>query len=365
MAWLRDDVQTADVETAEVIGPVKGRLLAWVAVCLVALGFPLLRPGFEVQIYAQAAIYAIIGLSLNVLLGYVGQLSLGHQAFVGVGAFSVAYLVTKQGLPFPVALAGAVLVGAAQAAVLGLVALRLRGLYFALVTLSYGLVAEQSIFRVQALTGGTAGQEAPKPAGFATDHRYYYLCLALLALVVWLDARLVRSKGGRVLFAIRSNPRLAAAFGADTRRATLFAFGVSGALAGLGGALLAANNTFVSSETFNFQLALLFVIMTVVGGVGSPLGVAVGSAFFALAGHFFDRLGAERLVNFAPGLPDLTPEMAALLLGPVLLLVNLVHDPGGIGARLAPVGRWMTHRGGHAGEVPSAPLAEVAGARGS
>lgn len=341
------------------------RALVWALLGALVLGFPLLRPGFEVQIYAQAAIYAIIGLSLNVLIGYVGQLSLGHQAFVGVGAFASAYLVTRQGLPFPVALGGAVLVGAAQASLLGLAALRLRGLYFALVTLSYGLVAEQSIFRIQALTGGTAGQEAPKPAGFATDHRYYYLCLALLAAVVWLDARLVRSKGGRILFAIRSNPRLAAAFGADIRRATLFAFGVSGALAGLGGALLAANNTFVSSETFNFQLALLFVIMTVVGGVGSPLGVAVGSAFFALAGHFFERLGAERLVNAVPGLPSLTPELGALLLGPVLLLLNLVHDPGGIGARLSPLGRWLTHRGGPAREAPPAPLAKAAGARGA
>ena len=108
----------------------------------------------------EAVIFGIIGLSLNVLLGYVGQISLGHQAFVGIGAFTAAYVVSEQSQSFWVAVAVAVAVGGLQALILGGVSLRITGLYFALVTLSYGLVAEQNIFQIEELTGG-----GPGPAG--------------------------------------------------------------------------------------------------------------------------------------------------------------------------------------------------------
>jgi branched-chain amino acid transport system permease protein len=145
------------------------------------------------------------------------------------------------------------------------------------VTLSYGLVAEQNIFQVRELTGGGQGQPAPKPAGFETDWRYYYLCLAFLAVVVWVDWRLMRTKGGRALLAVQENPRVAATFGVNVRLLTLFAFVLSGVFAGLGGALLAHNDTFVSPEVWSFNLALVFVIMTVVGGLRNRAGVVIGS----------------------------------------------------------------------------------------
>jgi branched-chain amino acid transport system permease protein len=154
------------------------RAVVWAAVAWLVFVFPLSREGFEVQRYSQAVIYGIIGLSLNVLLGYVGQISLGHQAFVGIGAFTSAYMVSEQNMSFWVAIAAAAAVGAGQALVLGGVSLRIRGLYFALITLSYGLVAEQNIFQIEDLTGGGQGQPAPKPPGFDTDWQYYYLCLA-------------------------------------------------------------------------------------------------------------------------------------------------------------------------------------------
>ncbi|MGH9035179.1 MAG: branched-chain amino acid ABC transporter permease, partial [Acidimicrobiia bacterium] len=140
------------------------RGLVWAAVAFVVFVIPLLRDPVEANIYTQAVIYAIIGLSLNVLLGYTGQISLGHQAFVGIGAFTSAYMVTVHGQPFFAAVAMAMAVGGLQALVLGAVSLRITGLYFALVTLSYGLMAQDTLFNIQALTGGSAGQPAPKPA---------------------------------------------------------------------------------------------------------------------------------------------------------------------------------------------------------
>jgi branched-chain amino acid transport system permease protein len=324
-----------------------GRGVVWAALAWVVLVFPSGREGFELNRFSQAVIYAIIGLSLNVLLGYVGQISLGHQAFVGIGAFGSAYIVSEQGQSFWVAVAAAVAVGGLQALVLGGVSLRIRGLYFALVTLAYGLVAEQNIFQIEELTGGGQGQPAPKPSGFETDLRYYYLCLGFLAVVVWLDWRMMRTKAGRALLALRENPRVAATFGINVRLLTLFAFVVSGAFAGLGGALLAHNFTFVSPEVWNFNLALVFVIMTVVGGLRSRAGVVIGSAFFALLGYFIDKFTwlEDLLADIpAPGDP-LSAELAPLVIGPLLLLLTLVRFPGGIGQQIRPIQRWLSgHR---------------------
>lgn len=320
-----------------------GRGSVYLLAAVLVFVFPSTRPDFEVNIYTQAVAFAVVGLSLNVLVGYTGQISLGHQAFVGIGAFTSAYMVSVQGQSFYVAVAVAMLVGGLQALVLGGVSLRIKGLYFALITLSYGLLAEQSIFQIQSLTGGGAGQPAPKPAGFDTDLRYYYLCLAFLAAVLWVDFRMMRTKGGRALLALRENPRVAATFGINVKAYTLFAFVAAGMFAGLGGALLAHNDTFVVAEIYNFRLALVFVIMTVVGGLRSRTGVVIGSAFFALLGFVIEKIHIlEVALSKLPR--ALTPEIAPLVLGPLLLLLTLTMYPGGIGQQIRPILRWL---GGH------------------
>ena len=307
------------------------------------LVFPLTRSGIEVNVFTEAVIYAIIGLSLNVLLGYAGQISLGHQAFVGIGAFTSAYMITVQEQNFVAAIGVTMVVGAVQALLLGLVSLRITGLYFALVSLTYGTMAEDSIFNIASLTGGPAGQAAPKPAGFATDHRYYYLCLAFLAVVLYVDWRLTSTKAGRALLAIRQDRRVAASFGADLKRYTLIAFVVSGVFASVAGALLAHNTTSVVASQFEFQLALVFVIMTVVGGLRSRAGVVVGSVFFSLTDYLFDKLQLASAVDALPLLPDMPADLAPLVLGPLLLLFTLTRHPGGFGELLRPIGRWLHH----------------------
>ena len=233
-------------------------------------------------------------------------------------------------------------IGGAQALILGGASLRITGLYFALVTLSYGLVAEQNLFEIQELTGGGSGQRAPKPDLFETDWRYYYLCLAFLALVLYLDRRLMRSKGGRALMALRENPRVASTFGVNVKMATLFAYVFSGAVAGLAGALIASNDTSVSPIDWNFELALVFVIMTVVGGLRSRAGAVLGGAFFALLPFLIGKIpGIERALANIPGTPVLSPERARLVIGPLLLLLTLTRFPGGIGQQIRPIQRWL------------------------
>ena len=235
--------------------------------------------------------------------------------------------------------------------------LRVKGLYFALITLSYGLVAEQNIFQIQDFTGGGAGQRAPKPDWFDTEWRYYYLCLAFLAVVLYVDWRMMRTKAGRALLALRENPRVASTFGINVPMATLFAFVVSGAFAGLAGALIAHGDESVSPDVWNFQLSLVFVIMTVVGGLRSRVGLVIGGAFFALLPYLIEKIpGFEELLTKIPGPVDLSPELATLIIGPLLLLLNLIRFPGGIGQQIRPIQRWMT---GHRFDVHDRGLKEV------
>lgn len=319
-------------------------LLAWAVLLYPAnIASPFHVAGFEADAFSEAVIFAVIGLSLNVLIGYTGQISLGHQAFVGIGAFTSAYVVTELGQEFWLAVLVAAAVGGLQALILGGVSLRVTGLYFALVTLSYGVLAQDSLFNIKSVTGGTAGQAAPRPTGFESPYRYYYLCLAFLALVLWLDWRMMRTKGGRALLALRENPRVAATMGINVRAYTLFAFVVSGVFAGIGGSLLAHRDTQVVSNPFDFQLALVFILMTVVGGLRNRTGVVVGSAFFALLrdGVLLKALHVEGVLE--RGL-DLTAEVAPLVIGPVLLLLTLTLYPGGLGQQLAPLREWLRGR---------------------
>jgi len=333
------------------------RLVVWAAIAYVVLIIPLGHSAIDLQDFTRAVCYAIVALSLNVLLGYVGQISLGHAAFVGIGAFMSAYMVTTQGQSFWIGVLAAGAIGGAQALVLGGVSLRIRGLYFALVTLSYGLVAEENIFQIESFTGGGAGQQAPKPQWFESEWRYYYLCLGFLAIVLLLDWRLMRTKGGRALLALRENPRVASTFGINVRIATLFAFVVSGVIAGLAGALIAHNDLGVSATTWNFNLSLVFVIMTVVGGLRSRYGLVIGGAFFALMPYFLEKIpGLDSALAKIPAPFDLTPELAPLVVGPLLLLLNLIQFPGGIGQQLRPIARWL---GGHRFDLHDRGLKEV------
>ncbi|WP_372734234.1 branched-chain amino acid ABC transporter permease [Nocardioides sp.] len=345
-------------------------LLAWFVLAVPANVLSPFNLGVsDVGAATEAVIFGIVGLSLNVLLGYTGQISLGHQAFVGLGAFTSAYVVVDLGLSFWFGLLIAAGVGALQAGLLGAVSLRLTGLYFALVTLAYGAFTEQTLLGITAITGGEGGKSAPRPAGFETETTYYFLCLAFLAAVIFFDWRLTSSKTGRALAALRENPRVAASYGINVKAYTLIAFVVSGAIAGLAGALLAHHDEVIVGQKFGFQLALLFVLMTVVGGLRSRSGVVIGAAFFALLGTgkllvMIDKpLGAIgfSLTDFVEGTIGLPQEFVALVVGPILLLVTITLYPGGIGQQIAPIREWLLGRpfDRHAGKVEEVTVSDV------
>lgn len=342
---------------------VAGRALAYVALAVV-LFLPSLTTDFA-KAASLGAIYALMGLSLNIVVGYTGQLSLGHQGFLGLGALVTANVVSQAELPAYLAIALGVLAATAVAVVLGLVALRITGLYLALITLVFGSTISTSLFALPSLTNNNSGVNLPRPPYFSSNGDWYLVCVVVLLAVYFLDYRLTASKTGRALLALKENERVAEAFGIGVTSYKLIAFALSGAIAGLAGGLYAFRSEIFSDKDFQdpqgFALALLFVVLCVVGGLGNRLGVVVAGLFFGIINDLLDRLfGLQAVRDFILDTPlvgripllssyydpqgGFGPNKASLaaLIGALLLLQTLLFNPGGIGGQLRPISRWMT-----------------------
>jgi branched-chain amino acid transport system permease protein len=333
------------------VSGIVGRGAFWL-VLLVLLLLPARSIDFA-QFCSLAAIYAIIGLSLNIIIGYTGQLSLGHQGFLGVGSLVAANLVTNKDMPFGIGLAGGAVAGALVALILGLVALRITGLYLALITLVFGLAVASSLFQLGSLTNNGSGLAANRPEVFSSNGRFYLLCLAVMVVVFYLDTRLTASKTGRALLALKENERVAEAFGINVTVYKLIAFAVAGAVVGLAGGLYVFRSQQFSGQNFQGQtglnLALLFVVMVTVGGLGNRVGVVVASSFFAILEYLLDKLFLAHAVHdklqnvpLLKGYYGTNKGSLAGLIGAVLLLQTLIFNPGGLGAQLRPLSRWLT-----------------------
>ena len=265
--------------------------------------------------------YALAALPLNLLMGYAGQISLGHAAFLGLGAFATGIITGRDGLPFLLGLAVSALVGGLSALVIGLPALRLRGLYLALVTLGFGLAMFSLVFRLRTVTGGYAGVGVPRPeAGtfvFSRNADLLALIVVIFGLAWALDRNVVRSKVGRAFLALRQDEEVAAGFGIDVARYKLYAFVLYGALSAVAGAVLGTVIGFAQQESFTFDVSLLFVAIVLLGGARSRAGVAVAAFFFGFLPRYFSFLHGWELVA-----------------APALVLYSLVRHPGGLGQSL-------------------------------
>ncbi len=251
-----------------------------------ALTVPLWIPSpYVLHILIMAAIFAVLALSLNLLLGYTGQLSLGHAAFFGIGAYTSALLtLRREWSVWPAIVAAAVTAGVAGWAI-GRISLKLRGAYFVLVTISFAGVVSLVSQNWMDLTNGPLGLPGvPAPAigswSLHTKSSYYYLVLLVAALAYLVCRRLVRSRVGRAFVALRENEALAASVGVDGVRYLVLATVVSAAMAGVAGALYAHYTRFVSPEVFLFSYTVTMVIMVVGGGKGTLAGPVVGAVLF-------------------------------------------------------------------------------------
>jgi branched-chain amino acid transport system permease protein len=253
-----------------------------------ALTLPLwLSSAYHLHVAIMAGIFGVLALSLNLLLGFTGQLSLGHAAFFGIGAYTSALLTLKAEWSFWPALVAAVALAGAAGWLIGRLALKLRGAYFVLVTISFaGVISLVSVNWIELTNGplGLPGVPAPELFGWSLRSKtaYYYLVLAALALSYLVCARLVNSRIGRAFVALRENEPLAESIGVDVTHYLVLAAVVSAAMAGLGGSLYAHYTRFVSPEVFLFTYTVTMVIMVVAGGKGTLAGPLVGAVLFTV-----------------------------------------------------------------------------------
>ena len=246
---------------------------------------PLAVPAYLSDI-SLVFIYGLCGLSLMVLAGYTGLVSLGHAAFLGIGAYAHVYFVQDLGLPWIVAVALAAVLSAASGVLVGLPALRMTGVYLTIATLAFALIIQEVFTRWDRVTHGLKGRPVDKPVlfgvSFASDWAFYFLCLAVLIVGLWLTANLLRSPTGRAWVAIRDSEIAAQSMGVHLAAYKTLAFAYSAGLMGAAGALFAHKIGFLAPDIFTVLLSIQFLLMVVVGGLGSLHGALYGAVFVAL-----------------------------------------------------------------------------------
>lgn len=234
-------------------------------------------------------VYAIGALGLTVLLGHGGMISLGHAGFAAVGAYTAALLMVRSDVSFWLALPASGVVGGVVGLLLGWPMLRLAGPYLAVATFGFSVVVPEVVGKWSAfgigdpdLFGGAFGLSAPNPAigGFVIDSslRFWYIVMVVLALCLFTAQRMLQSRWGTALRAYRESPVAAAAFGVDTQRIRILAFGVAGVYAGLSGGLMAHLLGVLGPGTFSLTMSLIFLTAVVLGGITSPAGAIAGAA---------------------------------------------------------------------------------------
>ncbi|MDQ6628916.1 MAG: ATP-binding cassette domain-containing protein [Pseudomonadota bacterium] len=314
-------------------------MYAAAALGLVALAvFPLaIDNPYYIHLLETIMIYAILLFGLDIVVGYTGQVSLGHAGLFGIGAYTAGVMVTKLGTPLLVTLIGAIGVTSLFGAVLALPALRVTGPYLAMVTLAFGTIIQILINEMTFLTDGPMGIKLVKPnlLGARLDERqFFWLVAALLILSLVVVHRILRSHLGRAFEALRGSPVASDCMGVSVYRYKVYAFVISAGLAGLAGSLYAFSEQYISPNTYNFELTVLFLLAVIMGGRKTRTGVLIGATIIVMLPKLLDDLALFRYVSVALALAVLavaaiairrgkrTPaEMATPVLGTIALAV--------------------------------------------
>ena len=346
---------------------VRGKL-PWIALWVVLLLTPLYLERFWMQtgLFAMAAAIGAIG--LTILVGTTGQLSLAHAFFLAIGAYGYCYFAGGEtlgvqataglGLPPFIAMVLAVLLAGLAGAAFSPIAGRLRGIYLGIASIGLVFIGQHILFNATDLTGGFNGRDAEPFAllGFSFTpedpvisiggvtftelEKLWYLGLALVALAYWFARGLVRGRPGRALETVRDHEVAAAVMGIDVKRYKAYAFTVSSMYAGLAGVLTALAFGRIVPNSFGFVLSVEFLVMVVIGGLGSIGGAVVGAAFVSLLPRVLDKYSDSLPLLAEPGQEGVTPSQAARFAYGAAIIAVLLYLPGG----LAGIGRRIRRR---------------------
>jgi branched-chain amino acid transport system permease protein len=312
----------------------------WFLMLIAALiTFPFIVPNYYVYMANYMAINVIVTVGLNILVGYTGQISLGHAGFFAIGAYGTVLLMTALHLPFLLAIIVAALIAAFFGFVLGLPALRLEGPYLAIATLGFGMAITQVIGRWQVF-GGRMGLETPRlsfgPYILESDRQLYFLIITVTFLMTLAARNLMKTRVGRAFIAIRDSDIAAETMGVNLVFYKTLAFAVSAFYAGVAGGLFAFLLGFINPSTFNFILSIYFLAFVIVGGLGSIFGSIMGGVVMTWLLLVLDKvqelpyLGAA-LVSFSENWMTLSglPNIASIIFGLIIVLL-VVFEPLGL-----------------------------------
>ncbi|SMX76458.1 amino acid/amide ABC transporter membrane protein 2, HAAT family [Brevibacterium sp. Mu109] len=307
--------------------------MAVLAVIVIIL--PFILDDYWLALANTALIAAIGAIGLNILVGYTGQISLGQGGFLAVGAFTSAILTDRLGMPAPVSIIGAVMLTAAIGVIVGLPALRLKGLYLAIATLASQMVILFIVRRWEFLTEGQGFLDVARLEvfGFRLDRanfeQQWYMILLVLAILAALTAtNLFRTGVGRSFMAVRDQDIAASAMGVNLTRAKLTAFAVSNGYVGLAGALMAHYTEILSWEKFTLDVSILYLAMIIVGGMGSVAGAVYGAVFITLL-PVLVREAADVVGGAVPIIRDQLPAVEHGVFG-LTIIVFLIFEPCGL-----------------------------------
>ena len=289
---------------------------AAVGVFLLAVAVvPLIGNSYQTRLATVALVYGIGAIGLNLLVGYGGMISFGHAAFFGIGAYTAAILGLSGLTSTVVTLPCAVAAGAISALLIGTMSLRMTGAYFIMITLAF---AQMLFYGSVAITkfGGDEGITTPRGHLLGLDlHNgtaFFYLVFAITLATLYLSRRIVASRFGRVLRAINDNERRAVSVGYNAYAYKLIAFAIAGGMAGLGGALMANLNEYAAPSLFHWILSGEFLVMVILGGLGTPIGPLLGAILFVLLQTILSAYTTYWM----------------LILGPIMLLIVMFSSGG-------------------------------------
>jgi branched-chain amino acid transport system permease protein len=301
--------------------------------------YPFLAPNYYIYMANYMAIHVIVTLGLNILVGYTGQISLGHAGFFALGAYFTVLSMTHLHLPFLLALLLGAFIAAFFGFILGLPALRLEGPYLAIATLGFGMAITQVIGRWQVF-GGRMGLEAPPLTLFTyildSDRQRYFLIVTITFLMILAARNLMKTKVGRAFIAIRDSDIAAETMGVNLVYYKTLAFAVSAFYAGVAGGLFAFLLGFINPSTFNFILSIYFLAFVIVGGLGSIFGSIMGGIVMTWLMLTLDKIQelphiGTALVSFSKGWMSLTglPNVSSIVFGLIIVLI-VVFEPLGL-----------------------------------
>ncbi len=273
--------------------------LGLLALCL----FPLLVPNpYYIHLVETILIYAILLFGLDIVVGYTGQVSLGHAGLFGVGSYVTGVLFFKLGMPFWVCVPASIGITAVFGAILALPALRVIGPYLAMVTLAFGTIIAILINEMTFLTEGPIGIKVPKPMMFGhklDEVEYYYVVVVFMVLALIAVHRVLKSHFGRAFEALRDSPVACDCMGVSVYRYKVYAFVVSAALAGLAGSLYTYSEEYISPNTYNHELTILFLLAVIMGGRKTRSGALIGAAIVVMLPSLLSDINLFRKISSA------------------------------------------------------------------